>query len=67
MNGTVNVAFRGQVQDGAWPVFSQEPVNQSPVADVAVDKNMPGITFQRSQVFKVAGVNQFVQVNNRFV
>ena len=67
MDAAVDMAFGGEVHDGARAVFGQQAVEQGPVADVAVHEDMPRIALQAGQVGQVAGIGQRVEVEHRLV
>ena len=41
-DGTVYVALGGEVDDGVDPMFAQQAVHQRPVANITLNKGMPG-------------------------
>ena len=65
VDGAVDVAFGGKVDDGARAVFGQQAIHQRAVADVALHKAVAHIAFQRRQVGPVAGVGELVHIDHR--
>jgi hypothetical protein len=45
-------------------VLAQQVLDQGAIADITVDKNMPRIAFDGSQISKVAGVGELIQVDD---
>ena len=67
VQGAVHMAFGGEVEHGTRPVLGQQALHQSAVADAAVHKLVPRIALQAGEVFKVAGVGEQVEVDDRLV
>lgn len=61
------MAFGGEVQHGAGVVLGQQGIHQGAVAQVALHEHMARIALQAGQVFQVAGVGEFVEVEDGFV
>ena len=66
MNGAVHMALGGEVDDRAGPVLGQQPGHQRTVADVALHEHMACIALQAGQVFQVARVGEFVEIDDGF-
>ena len=67
MDGTVDVAFGSKVQHGAGPVLGQQAIDQRAVAQIPLHKHVPRIALKAGEVFQVAGVGEFVEVDNGLV
>jgi hypothetical protein len=67
VDGAVDVAFSRKVQHRARPVLGQQALDQRTVADVAVHEMVPCIPLQAGEVFAVARVGEFVQIDDGFV
>lgn len=67
VDGAVHMAFRREVDDGPDGVFFQERRDQFEVGDIALDKAVAVIALQRSQILAVAGVGEFIQVDDGFI
>ena len=67
VDGAVHMRLGGKVDDGAGLVLGQQLGNQIKVADIALHKSVAGIALQRGQVFKVARVGEFVEVDDGLV
>ena len=65
VNGTVYMRFSRKVDHGAWLMRSKQLRKQSRVTDVTFNKHMAVVAAQSRQIFKVACVGQFVEVNDR--
>ncbi|CFW50799.1 Uncharacterised protein [Bordetella pertussis] len=66
-DGAVHMRFGGEIDDGAGPVFAQQPAHQRRVGDVAMHQQMARVIAQCGQVGRVAGVGQQVQVDHRLI
>ena len=64
MDAAVDMAFRGEVDDGIELVGLEDRVELGLVRDVGPDKRVARVFFQGGQVFKVAGIGQRVQVDH---
>ena len=60
-DGSVHMAFGGEVGDGVDGVLAQQPIHQWPVADVALNEGMPGGIGQLAQVVQRTGIGQQVK------
>ena len=67
MDGAVHMAFGRKVEHRARTVLRQQPIDQGPVADVALHEVVAGVALQAGQVLAVAGVGELVQVDDRLV
>jgi hypothetical protein len=64
MDRTVHMALCREVDDSARPVPRQEIPHALTVGDVRLDKDMAIIALKARQIFQVAGVGQFVEVDH---
>src|SRR5258708_12214173 len=64
VNGTIDVAFRGEVNDGAWRVPFEEAPHQFPVADIPVDKHVLRVVLEGPEIRRIARVGELVQVDH---
>jgi hypothetical protein len=53
MDGAVDVALRGEVNDGARAVFGQQAVDQGAVADVAMHEHMAGVALKAARLARL--------------
>src|SRR5882672_10314166 len=65
VNGTIDVALRGEVNDGAWRVSFEEAPHQFPVADIPVDEHVRRVVLERQEIRRIARVGELVQVDDR--
>ena len=65
MDGTVYMRLGCKVDHGARPVCRQKAGNQGSVCNVALNQRVPRIARQAGQRFGVAGVSEFVEVDDR--
>ena len=63
-DGAVHVALGGEMDEGVNLVFAQQAVHQPPVANIALDEDMPGGIGQIAQVVQRTGVGQQVEVDD---
>lgn len=63
-DGTVHMAFGGEVDDGIDEVFAQQPIHQRSITDVALNKGMPGRVGEIAQIVRRAGIGQQVEIDN---
>lgn len=61
------MAFGGKVQHGAGAVLGEQGIYQGAVTQVALHEDMARIALQAREVFQVAGVGEFVEVDDRLV
>ena len=61
------MAFGGKVQHGAGAVLGQQAVHQRAVAQVTLHKEVARIALQAGEIFQVAGVGEFVKVDDGLV
>lgn len=64
VDGAVRMAFGGAVQQGAGLVLGQQAIDQRAVVRIALHKHVARITLQAGEVFRVAGVGEFVEVDD---
>ena len=64
VNGAINVALGGEMNDGCGSMLAQQPIHQFPIANIALDKHMPRIAFQGRQVGGIAGIGKLVERNH---
>ena len=67
MNGTIDVAFGGKVDDGSGLMLCQQAGQQSAVTNIALHKGVARIALQAGQSFRVARVGEFVEVDDRLL
>ena len=65
INGTVDVAFGSKVDDSPWPMFLQERLHPRTVAKIPFDEDVPGVRCHIGKRVDVAGIRQFVEVDDR--
>ena len=61
------MGFGSKVDYGARLVLGKQCRHQSGIANVALDEDVPGIVLQAGQVLQIAGVAEFVQIDNGFI
>ncbi len=61
------MAFSREVQHGTGTVLSQQGIHQRAVAQVALHEEVARVALQAGEVLQVAGVSEFVEVDDRFV
>ena len=64
MNGTVNVALGGKIDDGDWLIPGHHLVDTGAIRNVAMHKLKPGCLLDRSQTFQMPGVCQCIQYHH---
>ena len=67
VDGAVDVAFRREVEHRARAVLGQQPVDEGAITQVALHEGVSRIALQADEVFHVAGVGEFVEVDNGLV
>jgi len=67
VDGAVDVALGGEVDDGARLLFGEQFADQGAVADVALDEDVALVAVQAGEVLQVAGVGEFVEIEDRLV
>ena len=67
MDRAVNVGFRCKIHDGSRFVFGQQFGNHCGITDVAAGEDVPGVAFQAGEVLEIAGVGEFVEVDDRLI
>ena len=65
LDGAVNVALRGKVDDVIEIVLCKQALDQLLVADVALHEDVAGVALNVLQVLEVAGVGQLVEVDQQ--
>ena len=65
LDGAVNMALSGKVDDVIEIVLCKQALDQLLVADVALHKDMAGVALNVLQVLEVAGVGQLVKVDQQ--
>ena len=63
----IHMAFRGKVDDRAWPMARQQPRHEVAVANVALHENMPRVCRHVVKRFEIARIGQCVEVDDRRV
>lgn len=66
-NGAVHMGFRHKMEHPVKPVGLKQAYQQISIADVAVNKGMPGIIFQMAVVGGIARIGQGIQIENILV
>jgi len=61
------MGLRGEVNDGANGVASEQLADQFAVGNVAVHKGVRGVRGKRIEIVGVAGVGERVQINDGFI
>ncbi|KAG9613234.1 hypothetical protein KCV01_g1332, partial [Aureobasidium melanogenum] len=64
VDGPIDVRLGGEVHDGMGAVGRQKIPYEAPVADVAMDEQVTVIALEGGQCPQVAGIRQFVQVDD---
>ena len=67
VNGAVHMAFGGKVQHGAGAVLGQQAIHQVAIAQVAMHKGVAGVALQPGEIFQVARIGQFVEVDDGLI
>ena len=67
VNGAVYMGLRGEVNDGANGVASEQFADQFAVGNVAVHKSVRGVRGKRVEIVGVAGVGERVQIDHGFI
>ena len=63
----IDMRFGRKINHCARLVFSQQLADQIKVADIAVGKDMLGVAFETGEIFEIAGVGEFVEVDDRLI
>src|SRR5665647_1193493 len=58
------MAFRREIDDRTWLMFSQQLGQQWSVSDIAVNKTMLWMILNRCKIFQIARVSQLIQVDH---
>ena len=61
------MGLRGEVNDGANGVASEELANQFAVGNIAVHKGVRGVRRKRVEIVGVAGVGERVKIDHGFI
>ncbi len=67
VDGAIDVALGGEMDDGAGLVLGKQAVDQLTVADVALHEDMPRVALQGGEVLQVARVGEGIQIDHRLV
>jgi hypothetical protein len=67
MNGTVDMAFGSEIDDGTRFVHGEQVIDQIAITDVAVNENMAIVAVQSFQRLQIAGIGQLVEVDHCFI
>ena len=67
VDGAVDVALGREVDHGAGLVLGQQAADQGGIANVALHKDVAFVALQAGQCLGVAGVGEFVEVDNGLV
>ncbi len=60
----VDMAFRGKINDRAWPMSRQELRHQIAVPNVALHENVPRVGLHVAKRFEIARIRQSVEVDD---
>jgi hypothetical protein len=55
--------FSGEMYDGVNLIFSKEPFDKTRVADISMNETITRIRFQIGQTAGIAGISQFIKVD----
>src|SRR5665647_843984 len=58
------MAFRREIDDRTWLMFSQQLGQQCSVSDIAVNKTMLWMILNRCKILQIARVSQLIQVDH---
>lgn len=64
LDRAVHMALGREVDHGVHPVVAEQASHQVAVTDIAGDEDMPGVTPQRGQGVRIAGVGELVQIDD---
>jgi hypothetical protein len=67
VNGTIDMTFRCEMQHRTRLVLFQQAGQQAAIGNISLHKNVARITLQAAQVFQIAGIGQFVQIDDDFI
>jgi hypothetical protein len=67
LDGPVDMAFGGKIDDGTRPVFGNQGGDRPGIGDVALHQAVARIVAQCGQIVRVAGVGQGVQGHHGLV
>lgn len=67
VNGAVYMGLRGEVNDGANGVASEEFADKFAVGNVAMHKGVRGVRGKRVEIVGVAGVGERVKIDHGFI
>jgi len=67
VNGAIDMRFGGEIDDSPWPMLRQQTIDQGPVTDVAMNKNMPCLTGKAGEIFQITGISELVEVDDGLV
>ena len=67
VNGAVHMRLRGEVNDGANGVASEQFADQFVVGNIAVHKSVRGVRGKRVEIVWVAGVGERIKINHGFI
>ena len=58
------MAFGGKVYDRFRLILFEQPRNQRPIIDIALDEHMSRIIFQTCEITEVPGIGELVEIDN---
>ena len=58
------MAFGSKVDNSVRLVVTEEPLNQFGIANVSLHKEVAGIRGKTGEIFQIAGIGEFVQVDD---
>jgi hypothetical protein len=64
VNGPINVAFRGKMYHGARSIAPKKVTHEDGISDIAPNEDVPLVPGKYLQIFKVARITEYVEVNH---
>ena len=61
------MTFGRKIHDGTWLVLCQQLSQHFIVTNICLHKDMSRIRTQTSQIFQIAGVGQFINIDNGLI
>ena len=66
-DGMIDMAFCSKVENSPRPVAGEQAIEQQAVCNVTVDEQMARVMLQSRQRFKVAGIGELIEVDDRLI
>src|SRR2546422_715566 len=63
-NGAVHMRLGGKVDDRLDTMLPRDAVHEGPIADISVDKGVARMPLDVSQVFKIAGIAERIEIDH---